>query len=324
MTGASGFVGQTLCSALISAEYSIRAVVRSAELVSAVNRLEVVTISDIGANTEWPTLLKDVDCIVHCAGHAHVMGDKEAANFMNYRAVNVEGTRRLAEQAVLSDVKRLVYISSIKVNGEQTPTGVGFTADDIAKPVDPYGISKWEAEKALFEIGARTGLEVVIIRPPLVYGPGVKGNFYSMLKWLSCGIPLPLGAIHNMRSLVGIDNLVYLIITCIHHPAAANQTFLVSDGEDLSTTELLHRLGKALYKPSRLLPVSASALELTAQWVGKRAVAQRLVGNLQVDISKTRKVLGWSPPVSVDEGLKRTADWYLKRPLISPSPMLWK
>ena len=169
------------------------------------------------------------------------------------------------------------------------------------------------AEQVLLEVAARTGLEVVIIRPPLVYGSGVKGNFHSMLKWLPRGIPLPLGAIHNTRSLVGIDNLVDLIITCIDHPAAANQTFLVSDGEDLSTTDLLHRLGKALHKPSRLLPVSASMLEVAAQLVGKKAVAQRLLGDLQVDISKTREVLDWSPIVSVDEGLQKTADWYLSQ-----------
>ena len=324
VTGASGFVGQTLCYALISSGYSTRAVVRSADLVSLVEELEVVAVTDIGANTQWSTVLHDVNCIIHCAGHAHVMGNREADALLAYRAVNVEGTRRLAEQAALSGVERLVYLSSIKVNGEQTTTSAGFTADGIIKPVDPYGVSKWEAEQALLEIAASTGLEVVIIRPPLVYGPGVKGNFYSMLKWLSRGIPLPLGAVHNVRSLVGIDNLVYLIITCINHPAAVNQTFLVSDGEDLSTTDLLYRLGKALYKPSRLLPVSASVIELTAHWVGKQAVAKRLVGSLRVDISKTKEVLGWSPHVSVNEGLKKTADWYLKRPLVPPSAMLWK
>ncbi len=324
VTGASGFIGQNLCSSLISAGHSVRALVRSVELVSTVDRLEVVTGIDIGANTEWSTFLQDVDCIVHCAGRAHVMHDGEADALAAYRAVNVEGTRRLAEQAVLSGVKRVIYLSSIKVNGERTSSGVGFTADDLAKPLDPYGISKWEAEQTLLKIAAQTGLEVVIIRPPVVYGPGVKGNFFTMLKWLSRGIPLPLGAVHNIRSLVGIDNFVSLIITCINHPAAANQTFLVSDGEDLSTTELLHRLGKALHKPPRFLPVSVSVLEFTAQCLGKRAVVQRLVGNLQIDISKTREVLGWSPPVSVDEGLKKTADWYLKRPLICSSSMLWK
>jgi UDP-glucose 4-epimerase len=199
------------------------------------------------------------------------------------------------------------------VNGERTSKGVGFTATDLAKPVDPYGISKWEAEQVLLEVKARTGLEVVIIRPPLVYGPGVKGNFHTMLKWLSKGIPLPLGAIHNKRSLVGIDNLVDLIITCLDHPAAANQTFLVSDGEDLSTTDLLHRLGTALHKPARLLTIPASALDLLSQLAGKKAMAQRLLGNLQVDISKTREVLGWSPPISVDEGLQKTANWFLSQ-----------
>jgi len=313
VTGTSGFVGQSLCSALLSGGYSIRAAARLADSVPAVDRLEVVTIGDIGSRTDWSTVLKDVDCIVHCAARAHVMLETAADALAAYRAVNVDGTRRLAEQAVESGVKRLVYLSSIKVNGEQTSTGVGFTATDFAKPEDPYGISKWEAEQALYEVSGRTGLEVVIIRPPLVYGAGVKGNFLSLLGWLNRGIPLPLGAIHNTRSLVGIDNLVDLIITCIDHPAAANQTFLVSDGEDLSTTDLLRRLGKALHKPSRLLPVPASVLEVAAQLVGKKAVAQRLLGNLQVDISKTRELLGWSPPVSVDEGLQKTANWYLSQ-----------
>lgn len=313
ITGATGLVGQALCSTLSPHDFLIRAIVRSTKIQLKPSNFEIAPIGEINGQTDWFNALKDVDCVVHCAARAHVMDETEAVSLAAYRAVNVDGTRRLAGQAVESGVKRLVYLSSIKVNGEQTSTGVGFTASDFAKPEDSYGISKWEAEQALLEIAASTGLEVVIIRPPLVYGPGVKGNFHSMLKWLSRGIPLPLGAIYNMRSLVGIDNLLDLIITCIDHPAAANQTFLVRDGEDLSTTDLLHRLGKALHKPARLLPVPASVFEVTAQLVGKKAVAQRLLGNLQVDISKTREVLAWSPPVSVDEGLRKTADWYLSQ-----------
>lgn len=311
VTGASGFVGHALCSAMISAGFPIQVAVRSKNSVTAGDGIKVFTVGNIGADTDWSTVLQDVDCIIHCAARAHVMDNKSADTVAAYHAVNVAGTRRLAEQAVVSGVKRLVYLSSIKVNGEQTSTGVGFTAACLAKPEDPYGISKWEAEQALLDIAARTGLEVVIIRLPLVYGPGVKGNFYSMLKWLSRGIPLPLGNIHNTRSLLGIDNLVHLIITCIDHRAAKNQIFLVSDGEDLSTTDLLYRLGEALQKPARLLPVSSSMLELVAQLAGKRSISERLTGNLQVDISKTKEILGWSPPVCVDEGLQRTAEWYL-------------
>jgi nucleoside-diphosphate-sugar epimerase len=313
ITGATGLVGQALCSALTTHDFLIRAIVRSANINLKSSLFEIAPINEIHGQTDWLNTLNDVDCIVHCAAQAHVMNETETDALAAYRSVNVDGTRRLAEQAMDSGVKRLVFISSIKVNGEQTSTGIDFTVTDFAKPEDPYGISKWEAEQALLEVAARTGLEVVIIRPPLVYGPGVKGNFLSLLGWLNRGIPLPLGAIDNMRSLVGIDNLVNLIITCIDHPAAANQTFLVSDGEDLSTTDLLRRLGKALHKPARLLPLPSYVLGFTAQLVGKKAVAQRLLGNLQVDISKTREVLDWSPSVNVDKGLQKTADWFLSQ-----------
>jgi len=305
LTGGSGFVGSSLAIHLKQDGRSVRSVQRIQD------RSNAFAIGDIGPTTDWFDALADVNCIVHCAARAHVMNETKVDPLAAYRRVNVGGTRRLAEQAAESGVKRLVYLSSIKVNGEQTSTGTCFTASAPPNPIDPYGISKWEAEQVLFEISARTGLEVVIIRPSLVYGPGVKGNFLSLLGWLNRGIPLPLGAINNMRSLVGIDNLVDLVSTCIDHPAAVNQTFLVSDGEDLSITDLLQRLGRALHKPSRLLPVPASMLEVAAQLVGKKAVAQRLLGNLQVDISKTREVLDWNPPVSVDEGLQKTADWFL-------------
>ena len=205
-------------------------------------------------------------------------------------------------------MRRFVFVSSIKVNGEATPTGSSFTADDLPAPLDAYGISKMEAEQGLREIASQTGMQVVIVRPPLVYGPGVKANFAAMMRWLQRGVPLPLGAIHNQRSLVALDNLVDLLVTCLTHPAAANQTFLVSDGEDVSTTELLRRMGQAMGKPARLLPVPASWLQLAATLVGKRAVAQRLCGSLQVDIEKTRQLLGWSPPLTLDQGLKKAAE----------------
>jgi nucleoside-diphosphate-sugar epimerase len=210
-------------------------------------------------------------------------------------------------------IRRLVYLSSIKVNVAQTVSKDCFFSLNNAFNEDPYAISKWEAEQALYQVSAETDLEVVIIRPPLVYGPGVKGNFLSMLDWLSRGFPLPLGAIRNQRSLVGIDNLVDLILTCMDHPAAANKTFLVSDGEDLSTTELMRRLGAALGKPARLLPVPASSLGLAAQLVGKQDIAERLLGNLQVNISKTKEILNWAPPVSVNDGFRKTAKWYLSQ-----------
>ena len=245
------------------------------------------------------------DAVIHCAARAHIMGDDATDPLAEYRRVNVRGTLNLARQAIEYGVKRFIFISSVKVNGEQTSLGRPFTADDIPAPVDAYGISKWEAEQGLQQLAAETGIEVVIIRPPLVYGPGVKGNFARMIKLVSRGLPLPLGAIHNRRSLVALDNLVDLIVTCIDHPLAADQVFLAGDGQDLSTSELLRGVSTAMSLPSRLLPVPSPILMSTATVLGKKRVAQRLFGSLQVDITKTRDVLGWTPPVSVDEGLRR-------------------
>ena len=305
VTGANGFVGHALTKQLRDQQYNV---------ISAVRRsCGIPNETIIADDLSWNIALMNQDVVIHTVARAHVMNETKANALAAYRDVNVDGTKKLAEQAAASGVKRFIFLSSVKVNGERTIARTPFTYEDNACPEDAYGISKWEAEQALYEVSARTGLEVVIIRPPLVYGPGVKGNFYSMLKWLSGGIPLPLGTIDNMRSLIGIDNLVDIIITCIDHPAAANQTFLVSDDEDLSTTDLLHRLGKALHKPARLVPVPTSVLEVAAQLVGKKAVAQRLLGNLQVDISKAREVLDWSPLVSVDEGLQKTVEWFLSQ-----------
>ncbi|MCY1297327.1 N-acetyl-alpha-D-glucosaminyl-diphospho-ditrans,octacis-undecaprenol 4-epimerase [compost metagenome] len=250
--------------------------------------------------------------MIHCAARVHVMNDTEADPLAAFRRANVEGTLTLARQARDAGVRRFIFVSSIKVNGESTEPGNPFTADQIPAPVDPYGVSKQEAEQGLRAIAEDSGMEVVIVRPTLVYGPGVKANFLSMMRWLNRGVPLPFGAIHNRRSLVSLYNLVDLIVTCIHHPAAANQTFLVSDGEDVSTTELLRRIGKALGRPARLLPVPSAMLEMGATALGKRALSQRLCGSLQVDINKTRELLGWTPPVSLEEALKRTANHYLE------------
>ena len=313
VTGATGFVGQAVMTSLMSGQHNVHAVVRTLDKNAPVLAREIQTFSvgDIKVDTQWTDALVGVNCVIHCAARAHVMNETETDALAAYRAVNVTGTRRLAEQAAKMGVHRLVYLSSIKVNGEQTFSGDFFTCLDKPFAKDPYGISKWEAEQALHEVSEKTDLEVVIIRPPLVYGAGVKGNFLSMLAWLSRGVPLPLGAIQNQRSLVGIDNLVDLIITCIDHPAAKNQTFLVSDDEDLSTTELVQRLGAALNKPVRLLPVPASLLGLVARLMGRQYLAERLLGDLQVNITKTKKMLDWAPPVSVHDGFRKTAKWYL-------------
>jgi nucleoside-diphosphate-sugar epimerase len=263
----------------------------------------------VNALAELPNgALQDVQAMVHCAARVHVMDDRSDDPLAAFRAANVEGTLSLAKLAAAAGVRRFIFISSIKVNGEGTLIGQPYTSEDEPAPQDPYGISKLEAEQALQALSTQTGMEVVIIRPVLVYGPGVKANFRSMMSWLTKGVPLPLGAIPNKRSLVALDNLVDLIITCIDHPAAANQTFLVSDGEDLSTSELLRRMGTALDTPARLIPVPASMLQMGARLIGKSGVAQRLCGSLQVDITKTRALLGWSPVVSVDQALCKTAE----------------
>lgn len=249
--------------------------------------------------------------MVHCAARVHAINDKSSDPLAEFRRVNVEGTANLARQAVAAGVRRFVYMSSIKVNGEFTEAGHPFTADDHPLPEDPYGVSKHEAEQALRQIAADTGMEVVIIRPPLVYGPGVKANFESMMRWLARGVPLPLAAVtENRRSLVALDNLVDLIVNCLSHPAAANQTFLVSDGEDLSTADLLRRMGTAMSHPAHLFYMPLSVLKLGAQVVSNPGIYQRLCSSLQLDIAKTRQILGWAPPVSVEEGLLRAAEGF--------------
>ncbi|MFZ2407777.1 MAG: SDR family oxidoreductase [Methylobacter sp.] len=312
VSGASGFIGKSLCAELLRQGHSVRAAVRLRN--SQAGNIETVPVDDINGETDWTDALRDIKVVVHLAAHVHVMRNNAADPLDELRKVNVEGTWNLARQAAEAGVQRFVFISSIKVNGESTPLGQPYTAEDPPAPTELYGISKLEAEEALRQLADETGMEVVIIRPPLVYGPGVKANFRSMMHWLAKGVPLPLGAIHNMRSLVALDNLVDLIITCTDHPAAANQTFLAGDGEDLSTTELLQRLGNALGKPAKLLPIPAWVLKTGAMLLGKRDMAQRLCGSLQVDISKACDLLGWQPPVSVDDALKKTAaDFYKNR-----------
>ncbi|MFJ4251374.1 Nucleoside-diphosphate-sugar epimerase [Pseudomonas helmanticensis] len=308
VTGATGFVGEAVVfRMLLDKAYAPVAAVRGESRLSGL--CDVVPF-DLSASIELPALMQ-IDTVVHCAARVHVMSDTAADPLAKFREINVQGTTRLARKAAEAGVRRFVFISSIKVNGEATLPGMPFKADDQPAPVDPYGVSKGEAEECLREIGRETGMEIVIIRPPLVYGPGVKANFLSMMSWLRKGLPLPLGALRNQRSLVALGNLVDLIVTCIAHPAAANQTFLVSDGEDLSTTRLLRRMAAALDKRAFLLPLPKMLLRAAAQLVGKGDMAQRLCGSLQVDIDKTRLLLQWSPPVSVDKALKVTAMHYL-------------
>lgn len=305
VTGANGFVGSPFCARAVREGRLVRRVLRHQAVGNG------VAVGEIGPATDWSTALRDVQVVIHLASRVHVMRDQVADPLAAYREVNTEGTLNLARQAAASGVRRFIYLSSVKIHGEETPAGLPFTEEDRPVPLDPYGISKLEAEQGLRALAAETGLEVVIIRPPLVYGPGVRANFLGMMRWLDRGVPLPLGAIHNRRSLVALDNLVDLIITCIDHPAAANQVFLVSDGEDLSTTELLRRTAMALGKSVRLLPVPERVLTLALKMLGKKELARRLCGSLQVDISKARNLLGWNPPISMDEGLRGTAQGFL-------------
>ena len=303
LTGTTGFLGSRLATALHSK--------LNVNLTSAVRRhienatSNVVEIETLDGSTDWSAFLPNHQVVIHAAARAHIMKDEVVDPLAEYRRINVDGTLNLARQAAMAGVKRFIFISSIKVNGEQTHLGQPFTPGDTPAPEDAYGISKCEAEQGLQEIASSTGMEVVIIRPPLVYGPGVKGNFASMISVVKKGIPIPFGAISNKRSLVGIDNLIDLIVTCIDHPNAANEIFLASDGRDLSTTELLQGVSRAMGRPSRLIPIPGSILCFFASLIGKLFVAQRLLGSLQVDISKNREILGWEPPVSVEDGLSR-------------------
>jgi len=302
LSGATGFVGSRLIAERKHSA-NVQAVGLCRSLPQGEGSSGLHAVGDL-QQADLSSLLLGVDVLIHAAARAHIMKDEVSDPLAEYRRVNVEGTLNLARQAAAAGVKRFIFISSIKVNGEVTVDGA-FSADDKPAPEDAYGLSKWEAEQGLRQLASETGLEVVIIRPPLVYGPGVKGNFASMIKLVEKGLPLPLGAIHNKRSLVGIDNLVDLIIHCIDHPAAANQVFLAGDGEDLSTTELLRGVGNAMGKPARLIPVPAGLLQFGATLLGRKAMGQRLLGSLQVDISKTCELLDWKPPYTVEKGLRR-------------------
>jgi len=306
ITGANGFVGRALCTEAARCNFVVHAATRSACDLPCADVSQAIDLMDGAA--DWSTALAGIDLLVHLAARVHVMGDTAVNPLDEFRRINVQGTLDLARQAAAAGVRRFIFISSIKVNGEATQPIHPFTADATPAPLDAYGISKMEAEQGLREMAVQSGMEVVIIRPPLVYGPGVKANFAAMMRWLRRGVPLPLGAIHNRRSLVALDNLVDLVLTCLAHPAAANQTFLVSDGEDVSTTELLRRMGKAMNRPARLIPVPAGLLAQAAALIGKRDVAQRLCGSLQVDIQKTRQLLDWNPPLTLDQGLKKAAE----------------
>jgi len=311
VTGASGFVGRVVCERAANLKMKVKGSYRStsSELL-VVEGVDKVHIPAIDANTDWSSAISGVNAIVHTAARVHVMRDSAVDPLSEFRKINVEGTLNLARQAAYAGVQRFVFISSIGVNGVET-FDIPFTAEDKAAPSSPYALSKYEAELGLQQLAHETGLEVAIIRPPLVFGPGAPGNFRRLLVALYKGIPLPLGAIHNRRSLVGLNNLVDLIVTCLHHPRAANETFLVCDGEDISTTALLRRTAAALELTPRLISVPTRLLRKAACLLGKSGLAQQLFGSLQVDITKTKTLLGWRPTTDLDEELKHTARHFL-------------
>ncbi|MEW5709891.1 MAG: SDR family oxidoreductase [Pseudomonadota bacterium] len=324
LTGATGFVGQALIPVLSGAGFGIRAAVRgsyppagrfpreegSGARAPERRSVELIRIDDIGPATRWSEALAGVDAVVHLAARVHVMEVSAREAIAEYRRVNTAGTECLALAAAAEGVRRFVFLSTIKVNGEATRVRP-FAESDPPAPQDAYARSKWEAEQALHRIGAQTGMEVVILRPPLVYGPGVKGNFLSLLKIVARGVPLPLGSVKNRRSLIYVGNLADAIVKCLEHPAAAGETFLVRDAEDLSTPELVRRLARALGVAPRLIPVPPSWLSFGGRLIGRGHAVDRLIGSLSVDDSKIRRMLGWVPPHSLEEGLEATARWFL-------------
>ena len=304
VTGATGFLGARLLARLRGEAFNTRACVRRNSEFNGSSE-DHVCVPDMNSETNWSEALVGINWLVHTAARVHVMNEAATDPLVEFRRVNVDGTLNLARQAAAAGVRRFLFLSSVKVNGEFTSAGLPFTEEDPPSPADAYGVSKNEAELGLREIAAQSGMEVVIIRPPLVYGPGVKANFAALASVVQKGWPLPFAAIHNKRSLVALDNLVDFIVTCLVHPKAGNQTFLVSDGHDLSTPELVRGLARWAGMPARLFSIPVWMLIATGAVLGKRDAVQRLTGNLQVDISKARKLLDWAPPIAADEGLKR-------------------
>ena len=305
VTGASGFVGRTLCDTLAKAGYRVRAAVRDPQRAPP-EAAETVTVGELGAQTRWQEALEGVDLAIHLAARAHVMNDRN--NDEAYREANARGTQNFAAHCAAAGVRRLVFLSSVKVNGEATERP--FTALDDPRPQDPYGVSKYEGERFAMQVGEQSGMEVAIVRAPLMYGPGVKANFARLMHWVDQERLLPLGAVANRRSLLSLWNLSDLLGVLLTHPEAAGRVWMASDGEDVSTPELIRRLARAMHRRARLVAVPVRLLRAVGSVLGRGAEVERLCGSLAVDASSTRDRLGWSPPLSLDEGLERTVAWY--------------
>jgi nucleoside-diphosphate-sugar epimerase len=311
ITGANGFVGKPLCAELLRQGKSVLAAVRSAN--SPVENVEMVTVGTIDGHTDWSDALRGVDAVIHLAARVHVMKETAADPLAEFLKVNLYGTSNLAQQAAKAGVKRFVYVSSIKVNGEQTTETQRFAESDEPDPQDPYAVSKWRAEQDLRRIAHETGMGIVIVRPPLVYGPGVKGNFISLMAAIDRGIPLPLAGVRNARSLIYVGNLVDVLISCAEHPAAAGQTYLVSDGETVSSATLIGKIAQSLARSNRMFYLPSGILRAVAVLLGRAEQVDRLFGSLRVNDEKIRAALGWSPPYTLEQGLRATANWYRAR-----------
>lgn len=309
VTGASGFIGRSLCAELSRRGVPVAGTSRDVSKLDS-HICAPIQIGDIGPDSDWSGMLDGVDTIIHLAARAHILCEDAADPLGSFRYANLLGTERLARCAVAGGAKRLVYVSSIGVNGFSTSAGMRFSEADTPAPHNDYSLSKWEAEQALWRISRETGLEVVIVRPPLVYGGNAPGNFAQMLKALKRGIPLPLASVRNLRSLIYLGNLVDALILCAVVPEASRKTYLVSDGEDISTPELLRKLGAGMGRPARLFPYPPRLLEMAGAMVGKSAQGHRLLGSLQIDSGKIRRELNWTPPYTLQQGLQATAEWY--------------
>lgn len=307
VTGASGFVGSALCARLASDKIPFVGAVRKRGVEPQFE------IGELNGRVDWSKALYGCDAVIHLAARVHMMTDKASDPLAAFRVVNVEATLNLARQAIDQGIKRFVFVSSVKVNGEETRQGAAFSSSDEPAPLDAYGQSKLEAEMALLELSRSSDLEIVIVRPPLVYGPGVRANFLNLMQLVKFGAPLPLGGIHNCRSFVALDNLVDLLVTCVHHPLAVGNIFMVSDDSDVSTSELIQMLAAAMERRLFLLPVPTRILSAAAVMLGKPSIASRLLGSLQVDIGLTKSTLGWNPIISMEEAINHTVTHFLSQ-----------